>query len=523
MSIGLQAKHLRSLTVLLTLGLVQCTKQEARKTDSVSKPGPTRVVLLTDLQGVLEPCGCTSKPLGGLERLANQIELWQTLGPTVLIVVGDTFYPSEKIAAHAVEQADAVADTVAKILGRLSPLAIVLGKHDWLHHREKIEVLSRQYALPIFKNTRQSPTGALADSVMHKVGGLLVAMVGVSGDASKYAGAYAQTSKAMWAQNADIVLGLAGLSGSESQEFANDAGRFTIFVGGGVAKPVAPRLVRSVLWVEPGQKGQNVGVLELRAKGQRPERPQRRAWVFDHQHKQKRESLRSRIGSLESAIESLPAGSARQVRQKKLDGLRQDMASIPDTQPQQSSIRWSLHDIDKSIAPAAWAQSLLAEHNRSLCTISMQATADRMCPKAMVENDIYLGNQACVGCHPDDAAVYRQTAHAKAWDTLTLRGKQCDLGCVGCHSVGFEQAGGYCRLADAEKNRHVGCESCHGPGGLHSKAPFEPAKWGERFVGKPGESVCVGCHNEEHSDQFDWQRYLPKILGPGHGLPMETK
>ena len=33
-------------------------------------------------------------------------------------------------------------------------------------------------------------------------------------------------------------------------------------------------------------------------------------------------------------------------------------------------------------------------------------------------------------------------------------------------------------------------------------------------------SVCLECHTPEHSDHFDYGVYLPRILGPGHGLPM---
>src|SRR3954467_5460688 len=32
-----------------------------------------RLVVLTDLKGYLEPCGCTSRPLGGLDRLAARL------------------------------------------------------------------------------------------------------------------------------------------------------------------------------------------------------------------------------------------------------------------------------------------------------------------------------------------------------------------------------------------------------------------------------------------------------------------
>ena len=95
------------------------------------------------------------------------------------------------------------------------------------------------------------------------------------------------------------------------------------------------------------------------------------------------------------------------------------------------------------------------------------------------------------------------------------------VGSIGCHVVGFEQPGGFCRLADAPTWANVGCESCHGPGAGHIASPGDRAAWSKRFVANTPEAVCVGCHNQEHSDQFNFATYRPRILGPGHGQPLE--
>jgi hypothetical protein len=31
------------------------------------------------------------------------------------------------------------------------------------------------------------------------------------------------------------------------------------------------------------------------------------------------------------------------------------------------------------------------------------------------------------------------------------------------------------------------------------------------------EAVCAHCHNEQHSDTFQYEAYLRGIIGPGHG------
>jgi hypothetical protein len=36
------------------------------------------------------------------------------------------------------------------------------------------------------------------------------------------------------------------------------------------------------------------------------------------------------------------------------------------------------------------------------------------------------------------------------------------------------------------------------------------------------ETTCLGCHNEHHSDTFQYQAYLRDVLGPGHGASART-
>ena len=140
------------------------------------------------------------------------------------------------------------------------------------------------------------------------------------------------------------------------------------------------------------------------------------------------------------------------------------------------------------------------------------------CRPPSSEADVYVGSVACQSCHPGAYEVYQKTAHAHAWKTLEDAGKMCDLGCIGCHTVGYEKPGGFCRLVDAEKNKNVGCENCHGPGRGHISNPHNRSAWSSLFKPNPGSDVCISCHNQEHSDQFDFKKYLPQVLGEGHGL-----
>src|SRR5262249_42071831 len=64
--------------------------------------------------------------------------------------------------------------------------------------------------------------------------------------------------------------------------------------------------------------------------------------------------------------------------------------------------------------------------------------------------------------------------HARAYEALEKAKRpalrQYDGECVVCHVVGFGTTGGYADEQTTAHLKHVGCESCHGPGSVHVKA-----------------------------------------------------
>jgi hypothetical protein len=72
-----------------------------------------------------------------------------------------------------------------------------------------------------------------------------------------------------------------------------------------------------------------------------------------------------------------------------------------------------------------------------------------------------------------------------------------------------------CRIDDVDGRDEVGCESCHGPGWKHTQMPVKD------HIRRGREAkTCTGCHDRENSPSFEFESYLAKIVGPGHGLPM---
>ena len=162
-------------------------------------------------------------------------------------------------------------------------------------------------------------------------------------------------------------------------------------------------------------------------------------------------------------------------------------------------------------------QKIIGDYDRevALLNLAWARAHGEPCPPPAKEEPAYVGNEACKSCHPAPFAVYEKTGHARAYATLEAVHKQYRLDCVACHVIGFQQAGGVCRVDQVEGRQNVGCENCHGPGSIHAADGT-----GRTVVRpRPGPSVCVGCHTAENSIHFDYAKYLPRVLGPGHGMP----
>ncbi len=120
----------------------------------------------------------------------------------------------------------------------------------------------------------------------------------------------------------------------------------------------------------------------------------------------------------------------------------------------------------------------------------------------------YTGSEACQSCHEKPGKIWSESLHARAFERLEEVGKSFDPDCIICHTVGFEQPGGY---IDARLTTHllnVQCESCHGAGKAHTDSlggkPTPNAGWTK-------EKICDQCHTQPHSPDFDFDSYWAHI------------
>ena len=120
-------------------------------------------------------------------------------------------------------------------------------------------------------------------------------------------------------------------------------------------------------------------------------------------------------------------------------------------------------------------------------------------------NPDYLGYTACRSCHAEAYETWRRSKHFVAFNPLISAQKTTDHACLRCHTTGYGD-GGFVDIRVTPRMVHVQCETCHGAGADHAKSPDS--------FGMPreaGEAVCIECHDDLNSPNFDFDTYWAKI------------
>lgn len=126
----------------------------------------------------------------------------------------------------------------------------------------------------------------------------------------------------------------------------------------------------------------------------------------------------------------------------------------------------------------------------------------------------YGGVSTCAQCHQPIVDIYSKSRHSRAMQTLVDKQKEQDAYCVSCHSVGSQQKGGFVSIEKSPFLANVQCENCHGARKDHSKNPFPSTQMSSTEKSKKNlesRKICMNCHNSQHSPNFNFDTYWPKI------------
>ncbi|MCC7493595.1 MAG: hypothetical protein IT204_14670 [Fimbriimonadaceae bacterium] len=133
----------------------------------------------------------------------------------------------------------------------------------------------------------------------------------------------------------------------------------------------------------------------------------------------------------------------------------------------------------------------------------------------------YVGAEVCRGCHAELFEHWEGTGHAEALASLQAIGQGGNTRCLGCHTTGMGQPGGFTSATETANLVDVQCESCHGPAGEHVGNPE-----GVDLPVAIDSAVCGSCHVGAHHPQFTEYEQSVHSVSKRHGesscLPCHT-
>jgi hypothetical protein len=467
-----------------------------------------RLVVLTDLAGTLEPCGCQSRPLGGLDRIVATVRDLQRDAPVIALAAGDLFFGPDEAHAHGPPHDTSPhvewrAETLARGLAGLR-LVATPGSRDVAHASSLPSLAEHATASLLGAGTQPAPHSAIA-----RAGGLTVGVLAIEDDALE---AIRERVAALRARSVDAVVALSTTSARNARRIASGVDGIDFLVLGAIdrAQVVPPERVRDTVLLTAGKHGHGVVVVDLFPRNAGPW-TDASEWTREHHR-----AMRA------AEIETLSARIAQWKRQPNVDaaGLAQQRARLTQLRSEQSQrpapVRGNAFvaryvELGPEARREASVTALLAAHARRLNQDAQQRFANERPAPVAPGTAGYVGSERCGNCHDEALRWWHDNAHGHAYATLERLNKQFHPDCAGCHLTGYRKAGGS-TLVHNDGLRNVGCESCHGPGSLHVDAPSHRNI--QRVV---AEATCKQCHNPEHSDLFEYATYRARLIAPGHG------
>ncbi|MEQ9499599.1 MAG: UshA-like (seleno)protein [Deltaproteobacteria bacterium] len=526
-------------TVLTALAGIACKNGKQAPSAAQASRGfePARkaeIYFSTEVAGYVEPCGCTTKPLGGVQRLATVVRRGHE--HRAVVDAGNLLFPPDGVNDVTREQHILKAKILGRVYRQLGAVALNVGPSDLADGADFLQSLQQEGATPfVSANVRPAEeTGpTIARSFVRKIGSIKVGFTGVAPPEKiasaktavtviEYAPGVASEVKVLRDEGAEVVVVLAHLSLVDAKALAKAVPNIDVILrapGTPIERdPAGPVREGKVIIAEAGSQGQHIGRLTLAFGADAPERP----LVLDDAgaaELKRRQLAERKIRAYQMEVDawSVDPKKAEAVKAKKAQ-IAQIQADLdrplpPSPPPSGPHVRVDIVRLTEDIPADPAMTKLLEVYYRELHAMNLtKGDTEKCAPKEGAAT--FVGTAKCVECHEEAYAFWKKTKHAKAWATLEDDGKHFDLTCIGCHTVGYEQAGGFCRLADVKGYEDVGCENCHGPGSIHIEDQ-DPSS----IVLESPESTCAdGCHVPEHSDAFVYEKYLREITGPGHEL-----
>jgi len=448
-------------------------------------PDPRAVIVITgELDGYIEPCGCTGKEnqKGGLSRRQNFLRALTSAGwPVVAVDLGDQ-------VRRFGRQSEVKFQSIADGLRTMGYSGVGLGPNDLRLPAEELVAA----VAPV----GDQPTPFLSANV-----GLLGLDANI-------------TPRFRVVDVGGLRIGITAVLGSrQAAEITNDA--VEVQPAAAALESVAAELRKAscshqilLSWADPEESK------TLAAKF-----PQ-----FD---------IVATAGGADEPPAALPVLANGRARIVELGHKGMFAVAIGLFADPQAPIRSQRVPLD-----ARWGESpdmirLLATYQRQLESLGLAGLG--IVPIRHPSGRRFAGSAACADCHQGAYDVWAASGHAKALTTLEEQAprRDGDPECLSCHVVGWAPQryepfeGGFASMATTPHLAHQGCENCHGPAAAHAAvergdvraSTTERDRLRQELVlsldtpeGKQkAVSNCLECHDLDNSPKFDFDEYWPQV------------
>lgn len=496
-------------------------------------PGHLTLVFSGGVAGELVPCGCSPDQRGGLPREVALVDKLRKADPDLLFIdAGDLLFetPSappqqlvtqRQLKARVLAQGDALLKAAARAVGQRD---LALGPKF---------VTENSYGVPLLDAGVQPIPGVRA-TVLAEAGGVKVGIfaAGLEEDAGRVIAARA---KGLREEGARLVVLLLHPRGDNT--YAAAQALLPAAKAAGVDVVVLGRLVDPA--TEPNRKDpgppalfaiEGNGQSLLRLDVQLGNGPLQLAPSAEDRA-QEAKAIDVRIDRFRAQIELYPQRKQQlEAKIKELQDRKQALLAAPVEKPAEGA-SWAqatFLPLTDKVGSDPEAQKLVDAYDQKVANLNLAEakTQPESCPAAARGELAYVGVNQCLDCHQSEVEFWQQTRHAHAYETLVAVKKEFSLDCIRCHVTGWQQPGGVCRIDRTQVGepgvdgkgvgrRDVQCEACHGPGSEHIDDPK-----GGHIRKQVTATLCMRCHEAANSPKFDYARYKPFIVGPGHGMPL---
>lgn len=520
------------VSAAIAMALVTAQTASARAEGIEGGTGGRKITIFytAETHGTLEPCGCTSDPLGDIARYAEVVRGAARTANVLLVDAGNLSYPeSSPPKQHAADKLRA--RFLATELAKLGPFAAALGETD-IEAGATNDVDPPRIAVNFSPATPGSASPVLAPTLVKSVGGVRVAVFGVADPAiadklrlkaeDPVAAAKREVAR-LRGLGAELIVALAPIDKPMARRIAREAAPDFVVLGRRVGQGQArAERAGNAFLVAPADELQRVGRIDVVWRGQGPltDAGSREAFAL------RRVEIDKAVSRLDEELASWTSRSGGDA--SFIEGKRKERAELiaerasldrPWAPPSSGSyFSNQLVALRRSLPRDPIIAGAMKRLDKEIGAINLRTAAPP--PPREPGRPYYVGDAKCGRCHKDALSFWKKTVHASAWQTLVEGGKQNDYKCVSCHVTGYGQIGGT-SLGHVDGLRSVQCEVCHGPGSAHVAAAGLEDPPAVR-TDTPA-SLCTTCHTEQHSDTFQYQPYLRDVLGQGHGAEARKK